>query len=505
MGTVVADVCIVVEGAYPFVAGGVSEWIDQLIRTHHGLSFHVVAVMTRNQTIKPLYTFPSNLIKLHQVSLEPESKKGVRPRLLRKLCTTLDEPFLRLQQGLGGVDEVQQIAAVMESTPDICVQSVVDSRAVWDMVHRHYEIVLGQASFPHYWWSCRSMLIALLRTLDAPIPPARVYHTITTGYAGLFAIKAQQISQRPMFVTEHGIYTNERRIELIMADWLPREEELFLHNERGALDLRDVWINLFTGYASACYAASSKIITLYEGNKQMQLRDGADPEKLEVIPNGIDPARFGSVSQQQQTTLRTIALIGRVVPIKDVKTYIRAVNIVRREFPQLRAWVLGPTNEDPIYFEECVRLTQELGCGDNLHFLGSVKLEDYMAQINVVVLTSLSESQPLVVLEAGAAGLPVVATDVGACREMVLGTRHEQPSLGAGGAITPLASSAATADSILELLRNPAVAQARGNVLRQRVVNLYNKERIDERYARLYGELINQETPRYEHTKVGAI
>lgn len=504
MGKVDADVCIVVEGAYPFVAGGVSAWIDQLIRSHHDLSFHVVAVMPRKQTSKPLYTFSSNLIALHHINLEPQSEKSVRPSVLRSLCAELDEPLLRMQQGQGGVAEVRRIAAAMQTKPDISVQSVVDSRAVWDMVQHHYEIILGQASFPHYWWSYRSMLSALLRTLHAPIPSARVYHTITTGYAGLFAINAQQITQRPMFVTEHGIYTNERRIELIMADWLPREEESTLFDGRGSLDLRDVWINLFTGYARACYAASSKIITLYEGNKQMQIRDGADPVKLEVIPNGIDPARFEPVLQHKRGASCTIAFIGRVVPIKDVKTFVRAVEIVRREFPQLQAWVLGPTDEDPVYYEECVRLAQQLGCGDSLKFLGSIKVEDYMAQINVVVLTSLSESQPLVVLEAGAAGLPVVATDVGACREMILGTRHENPALGSGGAITPLASSAATADSIAELLRNPVLARARGKVLRQRVVSLYNKERIDVRYARLYRELINEQTTRYEHAMAGA-
>ena len=63
-------------------------------------------------------------------------------------------------------------------------------------------------------------------------------------------------------------------------------------------------------------------------------------------------------------------------------------------------------------------------------FTGAVNIVEYLGRIHVVVLTSLSESQPLTILEAGAAGIPFVATNVGSCREVIEGRSDEQPLTG---------------------------------------------------------------------------
>ena len=75
-------------------------------------------------------------------------------------------------------------------------------------------------SFLHFFWAWRALFGGLVATLSFPLPPARVYHTVSTGYAGLLAARAAVETGRPALITEHGIYTNERRIEILQADWI---------------------------------------------------------------------------------------------------------------------------------------------------------------------------------------------------------------------------------------------------------------------------------------------
>ena len=162
------------------------------------------------------------------------------------------------------------------------------------------------------------------------------------------------------------------------------------------------------------------------------------------------------------------------MPIKDIKTYLQAIHLLRGQFPDLNALVLGPTDEQPEYYEACKAMVAELGLSDTCASPARSTSPNF-PRIHVNVLTSLSESQPLSVLEAGAAGIPTVATNVGACREMLEGRRDEQPALGDGGILTDVASPEQTAEAIGALLRDPERrapgandAAARQTVLRPR-------------------------------------
>ena len=81
-----------------------------------------------------------------------------------------------------------------------------------------------------------------------------------------------------------GRHTNERRVEITMADWLSDKVPGSLDIEAPRRDLRDVWIEAFIGYSQACYEACSKITTLYTGNQVMQLRDGAPRDRAPPAP-----------------------------------------------------------------------------------------------------------------------------------------------------------------------------------------------------------------------------
>src|SRR5690606_11495290 len=121
---------------------------------------------------------------------------------------------------------------------------------------------------------------------------------------------------------------------------------------------------------------------------------------------------------------------------------------------------------------------------------GKVNVLDYLGRIDVIVLRSISEGQPLVLLEAGAAGMPLVATDVGACREIILGRADESPQLGPGGVVTTLTSPKATAEGMLKLLGDPAFYASCSAAIRERVRRYYDKDDMLDAYGQLYARLI---------------
>ena len=213
---------------------------------------------------------------------------------------------------------------------------------------------------------------------------------------------------------------------------------------------------------------------------------GADPSRLTVIANGIDLQRFAGVTPAPESGSHAIALIGRVVPIKDVKTYIRAARHLAARLPALKAYIIGPTDEDEAYADECRQLVRDLHLEAVVEFTGAVNIVQYLPKVQVVVLTSLSESQPLVVLEAGASGIPFVATNVGSCREILEGRPDEIPNLGPGGIITDVVDDAAIADAVERLLRDAALRHDYGQNLKRRVSSTYTSQQAAAAYTALY-------------------
>jgi glycosyltransferase involved in cell wall biosynthesis len=489
-----ADICLIVEGCYPYVAGGVSSWIDWLIRGNPRLTFSVVAIVAGSEPREARYRLPDNVVGLQDLQLHGDfgsTDWREHGDTASDVGNALSETLIELVKS-GGLPAFQDLVRLVnDPVRGLSLPSLMASRLSWQVTCQMYERLMPHASFLHFFWAWRALFGGLFAVLKAPLPPARIYHTISTGYAGLFAARAAIETGRPTLITEHGIYTNERRIEILMAEWIcdTVDKGISLHDER--VDLRDIWMQIFDAHALICYQACRRIITLYEDNQRLQRALGAPPERLAVIANGIDLAKFSGIARAECDATPTIALIGRVVPIKDVKSYIEAASILARDVPNLRALVLGPTDEDQGYYEECLTLVAELGMSEIVQFTGPVRIVDYLAEIHVVVLTSLSEAQPLVILEAGAAGIPCVATDVGSCREILEGRSSEIPRLGPGGVVTPLVDPGATAAAIAGLLLDPERRQAAGEALRARVRRYYASEDALAAYRDTYAELLD--------------
>lgn len=489
-----ADVCLLLEGTYPYILGGVSSWVHDLIRAQKHLKFALVSIMPDDKDAPLKFEIPDNVVYWSRIPLNAIRPGAARIKNARDLPKRL-APALASLFNKGGLAEFAEVLRILGPVKDQAgAQTLLNAPEAWDTLIEMYRKGFDHASFIDYFWTWRALLTSFYGVVLADLPPAKCYHAISTGYAGILAARAALETGRPALLTEHGIYTNERRIEITLADWLHDPGALSLGAEVRLKGLKALWIDAFGAYARLTYQACDAVTTLYLGNQDMQRRDGAPDDRLQVIPNGVDAARFGALARAAKHSGPTVALIGRVVPIKDIKTFIRAVAQLREWRPDVRALIVGPNDEDPDYAKECLELHAHLGLGDALVFTGRKKLDDILPEIDLNVLTSVSEAQPLVVLEAGAAGIPSVSTDVGCCRDLILGAPGETPAFGAGGAIVPVASPMAAAAAMRDLLSDPERLAQAGAAMRGRVNAFYNKPDIDRRYAALYAGAIAQST-----------
>ncbi|HEU5226818.1 MAG TPA: GT4 family glycosyltransferase PelF, partial [Ktedonobacteraceae bacterium] len=323
-------------------------------------------------------------------------------------------------------------------------------------------------------------------------------------------------------------YTREREIEIAQASWLDQPASAQEMSKRRMGYFQQWWLNIYRFMEKVAYDSADSIISITAVNQRYQLKRGADPEKSRVIPNGINIERLENLRLQAALAANTahdlpiisgtsstsmelwqsaplyqpqskaasrrflVGFVGRVVSIKDVKTFIRAIKIAQQTIPYLASYIVGPTEEEPTYFQECCRLVELLNLETIVHFTGSVDVRSYYSKLDVLVLTSLSEGQPLVVLEGNCAGLPVIATDVGACRELLMGVSAEDQALGESGIITSVASPQQTADAIIRLWRDENLRLQMGRVGHERVRRFYRQEQLYSAYDELYRRYIAQ-------------
>jgi glycosyltransferase involved in cell wall biosynthesis len=488
-----ADVCLVLEGTYPYVVGGVSAWIHQLVSAlpeFRFALFHISATAGEEPACR--YAMPPNVVSLANVGIHggdepPEKGDPLPPAAWEAMRAFHDELSQNRLSGFGEL--LQLIAPAPDRGPS--AHEYLYGKPAWEVVRRLYEARAPDVSFLDYFWTWRFTHLPIFRLMRAPLPEARLYHTVSTGWAGFLATVARLRTGRPMLLTEHGIYARERRAEIDQADWIYVQRQAPMSLALGPGFFKELWKRLFDRLARLTYAHADLIVTIFEGNRQAQIRDGADPAKTLVVPNGIDVEPLAALPRVPPTPGEfRVGFVGRVVPIKDVKTFIRALKIVSQRLPGARAVIAGPADEDPEYLDECRSLAATLGLGERITFAGRVDVREVYPRLDVLVLTSVSEGLPLVVLEAMACGIPVVATDVGACRELIEGRELPDRALGRAGLVTGLADPSATAQAILALARDPGLRAEMGRAGQARVRAYYREADLVRRYRQLYSRLM---------------
>ena len=499
------DIMLLLEGTFPYVSGGVSSWVNQVIRGFPQYTFGLCFLGSRREDYAGMrYTLPDNVVHLecHYIHDMQDAPKARPHAGDAGVFSTMADFHAAVRGGHRGAEAAAQARGLFDrllphlrSGGKLDESAFLHSQESWNYTTAQYREHCTDPSFVDYFWTIRIMHAPIWRMVRIAenLIPARCYHTISTGYAGFLGAILKAQTGRPLLLSEHGIYTKERKIDLFQSEWIKDNRGVFEKDASQVSYFRDLWIRFFEVLGRMCYEAADRIVALYETNRLRQVTDGAEASRTMNIPNGVDLKRLSALrALRPADPPRVMCLIGRVVPIKDVKTFVRAMRTVVNLMPDAQGWIAGPEDEAPEYAAECRNIAASLGLADNVKFLGFQKIDELMPKLGLIVLSSISEALPLVILEGYAAGVPCVATDVGSCRQLVFGLDPEDQAIGASGDIVRIADAPALAEAAVNLLSDPArwsAAQAAGYA---RVERYYTQDLMFGQYRTLYENALKQ-------------
>lgn len=470
-------ICLVCEGSYPYVAGGVSGWIQMLVKEYEEFDFIIWSLATTGEEMHEYkYELPPNVVEVKTFylgeSVFQESRRRMKPQPDNR--RTLD----MLIRGKPGETDWNRIFNFVKNNKEHLVD-VLMSRDFYEVCVEYYKEGYDRTVFSQFLWTMRSMYFPLMSALSGELVEADVFHAVSTGYAGVLGSLASYIEEKPFILTEHGIYTREREEEIIKSGWVDGS-------------FKDMWIRFFNSLSQIAYERAERVFTLFESNRQLQIELQCPADKITVIPNGVDIEGLeGLAEQKEESPFYTIGAVVRVVPVKDIKTMLYAFDQVKERLPHARLFIIGPCEEEPEYYEECLSIVKSLAIKD-VTFTGRVNIREYLPLLDVMLLTSISEGQPLAVLEGMAVKLPQVCTNVGDCRGLLLG-ENERPPQGEAGILVPVMDAAAIAKALIYLERNPQVRKKMGQTGYERVKKYYQKRYFLQAYRDIYGEMGKQD------------
>ncbi|MDN3248736.1 GT4 family glycosyltransferase PelF [Streptomyces sp. ZSW22] len=463
-------VTLLTEGTYPHSHGGVSVWCDQLVTGMPDLDFDVIAVTGTGR--EPLvWDVPAHVGRVVSVPMWGPAPQGAAPRGRRRnrlaadyerFVTALLDP--QAEDGFGpALYRLARAAADGGLGPFLRGdRAIAVLTSVWNrpgLPVREARPTLHDAV------TATALLEHALRPLAAPYPEQGVAHAVSGGLAVLPGLAALERHGVPLLLTEHGVYLRERYLGYRTGPYRWPVKALLL--------------GFFRLLAEETYRRAALITPGNRYNRLWEERGGAAPESIRTVYNGVDPAAFPPAGPEPAQPVLSWA--GRVDPIKDLETLIRAFALVRAELPDARLRLFGGTPRGgEAYRERCEALAAELGHGDAVAFEGRVEdIKDAYAAGNVVMLSSISEGFPFTLIEAMSCGRATVSTDVGGVREAV----------GDTGLVVPPRDPAAMAAAALELLRDAGRRRAMGEAARLRVIEQFTLRRTIDTFRSIYLEL----------------
>lgn len=467
-------ICLILEGCYPYINGGVSTWMHQYITEmpEHEFVLWVIGAKAEDRD-RFVYTLPPNVVEVQQVFLDDA--------LRVKDSGSFKEHFTDAEyEALGKL--------------------IVSERPDWDLLFELYQVrkvnamsylksakfleiltMICKKDYPYMafsdvFHSVRSRLLPVLYLMGTKIPKADCYHAISTGYGGLLASMGAYIYHKPLLLTEHGIYTREREEEIIRAKWV-------------ANVFKPQWIAFFYMLSDLIYDRAFRVTSLFTRARETQIEMGCTPEKCRVIENGISYEKLCQIPLKKEDGMVDIGAVVRMAPIKDIKTMIYAFFELTSRRCDVRLHIMGGV-DDPEYAEECYALVRQLGLEDRIIFTGRVNILEYFEKLDFTLLTSISEGQPLSVLESFAARRPCVCTDVGCCRELLNGKPGD--TLGKAGYFVPPMQREKLADAMEKLCESRALRLEMGEIGQKRVYETYRYHIMLTKYRDLYQEVEEQ-------------
>ena len=241
-----------------------------------------------------------------------------------------------------------------------------------------------------------------------------------------------------------------------------------------------LWLDRLTEKAVDRYVCVSQAVARFS-----ESRAGLPPEKMVVIPNGIDVTKYpsqcpvGLPSLGIRADRRVITFVGRLDRQKGVRWLIDAAEGWLSQLPDCDLLLVGKGPERGTLERRC----EKRGISDRVHFAGwRNDVPDVLAASRLLLLSSQWEGMPNVVLEAMASGLPVVATDVHGVREL-LGPAADAQTVSYG-------DSEALGYKVVRLMSDPQVATIFGAENQRRVGEEFSLARMIDAYQGLWESLV---------------
>ncbi|PJE95754.1 glycosyl transferase [Streptomyces carminius] len=464
------SVTLLTEGTYPHHHGGVSVWCDQLVTGMPDVDFRVVAVTATGRE-SPVWEPPAQVREIRTAPMWGPPPPGRAPRgsRLRRFRTELEafltalldpgqeELFPASLYTLAGYAERGELSPALRSEDAVRVLARLWNRPALPTA----------AARP----TLRDALTAVdllehaLRPLAVPPATDGVTHAVSGGLATLPGLVAHHRHKVPFLLTEHGVYLRER--------YLGSRAEPYRWPVKALL------LGFFRLLAGEGYRSAALVTPGNRYNRRWEEHGGTPPERIRTVYNGVDPAAFPLAGPEPETP--TLSWAGRVDPIKDLATLVRAFALVREELPGARLRIFGGTPRGAeSYRTGLEKLAAELGVAGGVTFEGRVEdIRDAYAAGNVVMLSSVSEGFPFTLIEAMSCGRATVSTDVGGVREAV----------GETGLVVPPRDPAAMARAALRLLNDPAERARMGEGARLRVIEQFTLRQTISAFRDIYHEL----------------
>jgi glycosyltransferase involved in cell wall biosynthesis len=223
-----------------------------------------------------------------------------------------------------------------------------------------------------------------------------------------------------------------------------------------------------------------KVHTVSRTSKNDLVKTGIAPDRIAVIPNGINPSEYQTTSTKKSLQ---IAYIGRLIFYKNLDTVIKAFRKVCDQHPESRFYIAG---KGP-YEQSLKKLTRELNLQDNVFFLGRIMDQDkvkLLAESQLMVQPSLVECFGITVIESFCCGTPVLASNVMPLPELVKDGEN-------GGATLPPFDERAWSDALLDYLQDSEKCRQQGENGKRLVAEKYTISKVVDRLEDLYREMIS--------------
>ncbi|MDE3202816.1 MAG: GT4 family glycosyltransferase PelF [Acidobacteriota bacterium] len=487
------QVLLITESGYPYQFGGVSTWCRLLVEGLPEVDYGVLAI-TGDPDSEAIFDLPANVTSVFRVplwgtreALEVRHDLGLRDLRRARRGADDDAVAARVVPAFGrfvdallaaAADPVElagTVNALYEAFLDTDFDTAMRSRPVWETfaaaAQAAFPVAAGRAGYPDAPLRLSDVVTGLhwvhhwLLPLARPLPAVKVAHATMAGASALPAV-ALKLHHGARFVfSEHGIYL--------------REAYLREASGRGSLFLKLLTLGFARRTSELSYAMADAMTTCCDYNQRWESRIGASPERVVTVHYGLDPQTY-PLHPRGGAGAPVVAWVGRIDPIKDLHTLLRAAAVVHQARGDVvfRLYGAPPAGGDT-YYQELLELRGSLGLDLVVEFAGFASdPRSAYASADVVVLSSVSEGFPFSTLEAMLSGKPVVATSVGGLGEQ----------LGDCGRLVEPRNPVALAEALLDTLADPDAAARMGSRARERAKACFDLGVQNNRILALYAD-----------------